>query len=300
MRIAITTPTGHVGLRAVQQLLPAHIPLTVLARNPARLAPAVREGTRVVTGALEEPAALDRLLDEADALLYVVPPNYTAPDYAAWQLGLGRAAADAVRRNGVAHVVFLSSAGAQRSDAGPVTGLGEIEGMFRRAAPHVVALRAGYFMENLLMSVPTIASQGTIYNGLPGDLRLPIVATRDVGDMAARYLCDSSWSGHHVVGVHGPADVSQNEIAAAVGKALGRPVKHVPVALDVLGATLSGMGASPSLVASYLAMTKLLAIGSGWVAEPRTAATTTPTTIAEFAASVLVPAVAAATPAAAR
>jgi uncharacterized protein YbjT (DUF2867 family) len=300
MRIAITTPTGHVGLRTVQQLLPAHIPITVLARDPARLASAVRENTRVVTGALDEAAALDRLLDEADALLYVVPPNYTAPDYAAWQLGLGRTAADAVRRNGVARVVFLSSSGAQRSDAGPVTGLGEIEGMFRRAAPHVVALRPGYFMENVLMAVPAIASQGTIYNALPADLRLPTVATRDVGDVAARYLCDSSWSGHHVVGVHGPADLSQNDIAAAVARALGRPIKYVPVALDAFGATLRETGASPSVVATYLAMTKTLSSGSGWTAEPRTTATTTPTTIAEFAATVIAPAVAAAAPAAAR
>lgn len=294
MRIAITTPTGHIGSRAVEQLLPAGIPLTVLVRDPAKLSAAVRAGATVVTGALEEPAALDRLLDGVTSLLYVVPPNYTAADYPAWQLALGRTAADAVRRNGVARVVLLSTSGAQRSDAGPATGLGGIEGLLRRAAPHVVALRPGPFMENLLSSVETIASEGNIYNTYPGELPLPMVATRDIGDLAARYLRDSSWTGHVIAGVHGPADVSHIEAAAAIGQALGSRVKYVQVGLDAFAAVLSRMGASPSVVSSYMAMTKAVITGSGWFAESRTQATTTPTTIADFAATVVVPAVRAA------
>lgn len=58
-------------------------------------------------------------------------------------------------------------------------------------------------MENFLLSLPTIAESGTIYGAFPPDLRFPMVATRDIGDVAANWLLErTSWSGHHVQGVH--------------------------------------------------------------------------------------------------
>jgi len=294
MRLAVTTPTGHVSGRALMRLVAAghDHEFVLLARHPAKLSPELRFRATVVEGALEDDAALDRLLAGADALFYVVPPHWTVNDWRAWQRHVGTIAANAVRREGVKRVVFLSSAGAQLPNAGPVTGLGEIERMFEDVAPDVVSLRPGYFMENTLSALPTITQQGMIYQNLRPDTKITMVASRDVGDAAARWLADPSWSGHCKVGVHGPADTSYSDVAATLSEVLGKPVGYAQVPDQAVAAALSGAGASPSVVQNFLELNHALAT-PGFVAEPRTPETTTHTTYRQFAIDTVKPALAA-------
>jgi hypothetical protein len=83
--------------------------------------------------------------------------------------------------------VHLSSYGAQIAEgAGPVSGLhsseqklNAIEGL------NVLDLRAAYFMENNLAAIGMIHQMGIFGNALLPDLKIPMAATRDVGDFAA-------------------------------------------------------------------------------------------------------------------
>jgi uncharacterized protein YbjT (DUF2867 family) len=173
---------------------------------------------------------------------------------------------------------------------GPVSGLGEVEALFTEATPNFVSLRAGYFMENFLMAMPTVAADGVIYGGLPPDMTFPMVASRDVGDVAALWLRDRIWSGQRAVGVQGPADLSQAAAAGVIGNAVGRAVRYVQVSLEQLETTFRGFGASPSVAREYVQMVRIMgSVGRGIVVEPRTAATTTPTTLEEFATSTFKP-----------
>ena len=43
----------------------------------------------------------------------------------------------------------------------------EIEDAFRAAAPEVVVLRAGYFMENVLNNLDSIVTAGAIFSPVP-------------------------------------------------------------------------------------------------------------------------------------
>lgn len=288
--ILVTTPTGQIGARVAERLLAAGVPTRVLVRDPARLAPAVRAGAEVHTGSLDDVDALARALDGVEAAFLLVPPNYDAEDWPTTYRRFGAVAAEAVRRAGVRRVVFLSSQGAHRSDLGPVSWLGEIEGALRDAAPDVVALRPAYFFENTLAALPTIAGAGTIFGHFAPDLAFPQVATRDIGDVAARWLQDATWRGHHVAGVHGPRDLSMAELAAAAGEALGRPVAYVAVPLEAVGEGLAAAGMTPSVVDGYLALIGGLARTRFERPEARTAETTTPTEFAEWARTVLRPA----------
>jgi uncharacterized protein YbjT (DUF2867 family) len=292
MSIVVTTPTGHVGRRVVERLLAARADVTLFARDAARL-PAAR--ARVVEGSLEDPAAVRAATRGARALFLVIPPNLRTDDWRAFQLEVGRAAAAAVAANGVERVVFLSSAGAQRDDLFAVSRLGEVERLLAEAAPDVVALRAGFFMENFLSAVPTIAADGAVYMTLPPDRRLPMVATRDIGDVAAGLLLDDAWHGPVVRGVHGLASVSPAEATQAFTAALGRPVRYVQVPDAALRDALLAAGASAHVAEEYPRLMRGIAMPD-YVAEPRTAETTTPTSVAEWAREVLAPAVAAAVP----
>jgi uncharacterized protein YbjT (DUF2867 family) len=291
MSIVVTTPTGHVGSRVVERLLAAGAPTTVLARDPGKLPAAVREQAAVHQGDLADAGALRAATRGARALFLVVPPHMTTHDWAAFQLDVGRAAADAVRANGVERVVFLSSAGAQRDDMYAVTRLGAVERLLGEAAPHVLALRAAFFYENFLAAVPTMAGDGAVYLSLPPERRIAMVAARDIGDVAAEALLGGGWSGTAVRGVHGAADLSVVEATAAIAEATGRAVRYVQVPPAAATQALLAMGASAHVADEYPKLFE--AIGRlDYQAEPRTAETTTPTTFAQWAREVFAPAVA--------
>jgi uncharacterized protein YbjT (DUF2867 family) len=294
MSILVTTPTGNVGSRVVARLIEERADVSVFARKPDALAEGVRASATVHQGDLEDADSLTRALEDASALFFVIPPNMQAADWRAWQRQIARNAASALEAAGAERVVFLSSAGAQHDGLGPISGLGEAEEILREAAPHVTSLRAGYFMENLLQLAPSIAREHAMYHAFPPEMPWPLAATGDIGDVAAEVLLDDTWSGWVVRGVHGPADLSHAEAAAIIGDVLGEPVEYVQVPLDAVQDQMRQMGFSDDVVASYGAMIQGMIDTPRTEIEPRTEATTTPTSLADFAQRALRPAIEAA------
>jgi uncharacterized protein YbjT (DUF2867 family) len=281
MRILVTGASGHVGGRVVERLLAKKADVGVFLRRPEQLPEGVRSRVHVETGALEDGAALTRALQGAEVVFMVIPPNLKAEHWREWLLAVGRNYAQAITANGVPRVVMLSSFGAQRERMGPITVLGEVEPMIQAAAPASVILRAGYFMENLLQFVPTVRAQSVMYNPIAPTAKLPMVATRDIGDVAAMWLLDQTWSGHRIVGVHGPADLSMNDVATIFGRVLGRQVTYAQVPVQAAIDAMKQHGMSDSVATGYGDMLEGLS-HPGVAAEPRTAETTTPTTLEEF------------------
>jgi len=79
-------------------------------------------------------------------------------------------------------------------------------------------------MENSSWDVAP-AKTGMIQSFLqPLDKSVPMVATADIGRLAAELL-QETWNGHRVVELEGPHRVTPNEIAAGFANLLGRPVK---------------------------------------------------------------------------
>ena len=80
-------------------------------------------------------------------------------------------------------------------------------------------------MENSSWDVAPATSKGVIPSFLqPLDKPVPMVATADIGRLAAQLL-EETWSGHRIVELEGAHRVTPNEIAATFTKLLGRPVK---------------------------------------------------------------------------
>jgi uncharacterized protein YbjT (DUF2867 family) len=119
-----------------------------------------------------------------------------------------------------------------------------------------------------------------------------MIATRDIAQVAAERLLDTTWSGHSSRGLHGPADITFTDVARAIGAALGRTVTYVQVPVEAAEDAMRSGGMSPAVVAGYGAMLRGLSkLGAAISAEPRRPETTTPTTIDEFARTVFAPAV---------
>lgn len=291
MSIVINTPNGNIGRSLALRLLEAGRKLTVISRSADKVADLVQRGARLVEGSTDEAAVLDRALAGAEALFWLTPPA-VRPDFIAWAQEAARTAAKAVKAHGVKRVVVLSSIGAQNGPGtGPVGALLAVEEAFKAVCPDVTILRPGFFMENLLRDAGTLAKAGSIFNPVPHTRPMPFVATADIAGKAAEVLLDAGWKGHRYVGVHGPEDLSYAQVESILTEALGRPVRHVQVTLDDARKGMLGAGMPVWLADMYLEMYGAMPTGRMDPAEPRSAQTTTPTTLAQWARQVLKPAV---------
>lgn len=292
MSIVINTPNGNIGRKLALALLDAGEAVTVISRNPAKTTSLAEKGARVVEGSIDDEATLRAAFEGATAVFWLNPPNLAPEFFEKSKLDAERAARLS-KAAGIEHAVVLSSVGAQSGPGvGPVSSLRPVEAAFEAQLPNVISLRAGFFMENYLRDLGTIAGMGKIFSPANGDAPVTLVATCDIAARAASLLRDRSWRGHRALGVHGPRDVTFREAARIIGQALERPVEYVQVSLDQARAGMLSAG-MPELAANlYTEMYAAMNEGRMIPSEPRDAGSTTPTDLATFARSVLRPALA--------
>jgi uncharacterized protein YbjT (DUF2867 family) len=287
MRIAVTTPTGNVGRELVPMLVRAGLRPRVLLRDPARLDPALRDHVDPVITDLHDPDAVLAATAGVDALYWVAPPGESDDPGAAYA-ELGAVAARAVVANAIPRTVFQSSVGAERRHGiGEIDGLGRAEELLDATGASVLHLRCGYFFSNLAMQVEMLPG-GVIPIILPVDAPMPWVAPRDIAEVAASWLLSPAWSGRHVQAVHGPEDLSWAQACAIVTEATGTPVRAERISDEEMRSQLRAAGLGPRRVESILGMST--GMRDGFVPEqPRTVASTTPTTLRAWAYDVLRP-----------
>jgi uncharacterized protein YbjT (DUF2867 family) len=276
MKIAITTPTGKVGSAVTDRLLESSHELILLARDPKKIKSFTDRGATVQAGSLGDKAYVVNATRGVDVLFWVIPPDFTSDDYRAHQNEMGDNAVAAIRENKIPRVVNLSSVGAQFGEGvGPISGLRDVERKFDTTDAHVTHLRPGYFMENFLMAVPTVASDGAIYLPMPGTARNPFVAVADIAKTAAELVQDESWTGKSTVELVGPADVSFDEAAQTIGSAIGKEVSHFEASSGQMLEALAGMGVSQNVAETYVEMYDAFRGGKvGPETEPKRGATT--------------------------
>jgi uncharacterized protein YbjT (DUF2867 family) len=223
----------------------------------------------------------------------MLPPDPTSNDFRAFQDRVSNAIAAAIQNAGVKSVVSLSSIGADKpSETGPVVGLYNLEQKLNSIdGANVLHLRAGYFMENTLPQVAVIHMLGSVAGPVRPDLKLPLIATRDVGAAAADALLGGELQGKRTQELQGQRDVDYNEVAAIIGKAIGKPsLGYVQAPDEQLRAAMVQMGMSANLVGLILEMAGALNSGHMKALEPRSAANSTPTSFETFVEEEFVPA----------
>jgi uncharacterized protein YbjT (DUF2867 family) len=287
----ITGATGNTGRRIAQALLSKGKQVRVLGRDAERL----REfrGAEQFAADLIDTDDLTRAFKGAEAVYAMIPPNLESPDYRAEQQHIVSSLATALEEAKVPYVVSLSSVGADKpSGTGPVAGLHHMEKQLD-AIPglNTMHLRPAYFMENTLGQIGIIRATGMAIGPLRGDLKIPMIATRDIAAAAADELLRLSFTGHNTRELLGARDYSMNEVASVLGHALGKPeLRYLQASEEQLRPAMTQMGMSPSIVSLLLEMSA--AINAGYMVnlEPHSTHNTTPTTYEMFVAEEFVPA----------
>src|SRR5208283_3182440 len=175
------------------------------------------------------------------------PPNPTSNDPLAYAERASDAIAAAVKNTGIKNVVSLSSFGADKTrGTGPVVGLHNLEQKLNHIdGANVLHLRAGYFMENTLPQVGAIRMAGSLIGPVSPNLKLPMIATRDIGAAAADALLRLGFQGKQTQELQGQRDLDYTEAAAIVGKAIGKPdLRYIQAPAGQIRAAMVQMGMS--------------------------------------------------------
>lgn len=281
--------SGNVGGVVATRLLEAGKKVRVVARNAERLKAFAGRGAEVMTGSLEDAEFVSRALSGATAAYTLIPPNPGAQGFRAYQNRVAAALVKGAQTAQVSHVLTLSSVGAHLPRGnGPVAGLYDMERAFGELhGAHVIHLRPTYFMENLLGNVGAIKQMGFIGGALLPDLAIPMIATRDIGEVAAQHLLARDWSGHWVRELLGPRDLTMNEVTKVLGAAIDKPdLKYMQFPYEDAEKAMIGMGLPAEMAGLYIEMTRGFNDGLITATQPRSPYTNTPTTIDEFARTV--------------
>lgn len=285
--------TGHIGSVITRKLLENGEKVRVVGRSTARLQAYVQKGAEPFIGDVGDAEGLTRAFEGARAAFLMIPPGMTSPDYRADQERASDAIATAVKRAGLQYAVNLSSYGAQApSGTGPILGahfcelkLNAIEKL------NVLQLRAAYFFENHLAAINMIQTMSLYGGALRGELKIPMIATRDIGAYAAERLLKLDFSGKQARELLGERDLTMNEVATIIGQALKKPeLRYAQFPYAQVQQVLMQMGTPARTAACFIEMFEGINNGIVAATEPRTAENTTTTSLETFIKEVFVPA----------
>ncbi len=282
--LAVMGAAGNVGSKVANLLLDAGEDVRVLQHGREVTALRAR-GADVVTGDVMDADELMGFFAGAVAALVLLPENVADPTFVENRVVMSRAIRDAVRETGVAHVVALSTVGAERADVpGPPRGLHQFErDLSELVDTNVLVLRSAAYMDYLLAALPMIRAQHINGSAIKGDVPFPMVATEDVAREVAVRLRHRDFTGHEVRYLLGPEDRTMAGATAAIGARLGTPdLPYVEFPPEGVKAALVDAGMSDQVAGLIVELQLARNEEGSFGAVERTAASMTPTRLEDF------------------
>jgi len=271
----ISGATGRVGGSATAQLLDRSAKVRTIVRDATRGDQWATRGADLAVGDLDDPPFLIDALSGADAFFALLPVDVTTTDLHGDQRRLVASITQAVTRSEVAHVVLLSSHGAElASGTGPVQYLHQLEHELLSTGTQLTAIRSGYHQDNIGAVINVAQVQGILPSFLPPYTPYRMVATRDVGRLVADCLLSPPDRSENV-DIQGP-HYTMNQVAQALGSALDQTVQVVEIPPPGRIEALTQAGMSAPVAEAFSEMYGAFATGSFRPAGDRLVVGTTP------------------------
>lgn len=222
---AITGITGKVGGAMARTLLAAGRPVRAVVRDKEKARPWAALGCEIALAEMEDRQALAKAFSGASAVFILPPSEFDPmPGYPEAQAIIDNVVA-ALKAAMPRKVLCLSTIGADAPHDNLLSQRTMMEKALTALGLPLTILRPAWFIENALWDVSSARDAGVIQSFLqPSDKTFPMIATADVGRVAAE-LIQEDWSGRRIVELEGPRRLSPNDIAASFSGALGKPVR---------------------------------------------------------------------------
>lgn len=285
--------TGKVGGKIAEILVKKGEKVRLVAESASRLRPLVGRKAQAFAGDALNWEFLMTAFTGADAVFTLIPTALKAGNFLAYCDSIGESIARALKAAKVRYVVNLSSIGADLSEGtGPVKGLHDHEERLNRIEGlNVLHLRPAAFMENLLGNIDLIRSRGVNGSAYRGDLKFPMIATRDIAAAAAERLVKRDFTGSAIEPLLGQRDLSMVEATEIIGRKINKPgLPYIMYPYDEAEKGFINAGMSPDMSRLYIEMVRSVNEGRIYGTVARTAENTTPTSFEAFCDEVFVPA----------
>ncbi|MET3807844.1 uncharacterized protein YbjT (DUF2867 family) [Nakamurella sp. UYEF19] len=230
--ILITGATGSTGSALVRSLAAKGVTVRALVRKPPA-AGRFPDGVETVVADFDDRRSLASALTGVGSAYLVTSSSEQAQEQ---QVRF----ADLAAESGVEQLVVLSQLGAEPDS--PVRFLryhAAVEQHIREIGIDYTFLRPNLFFQGFLAFAGLIAQQNTFFAPI-GTAAVSAIDVRDIAEVAAAVLTQD---GHHraTYTLTGPAAITHQQIAEALGVALGRTITFADAPPEQFGAALEGI-----------------------------------------------------------
>ncbi len=246
--------TGTTGRSLVDLFKNSSASYRVMVRNPDKALELENQGVPTIKAALGDWESVDRALEGTDTVFLLSSPG---PQSVSEQNGL----IDRAKVAGVRKVVKISAVGAKSgSDIHLADWHGQIEEHLKDSGLDYVILRPHSFMQNTLMSIPTIKEQNVLYQSM-GSSKIPMVDTRDIAKVSFECLTKDEFN-NKTYEITGPEAVGYEDVAEALSSHCKKSISYVAIPSEAHNAAMKQAG-----VPEWLA-DDLTKMSQAWSARP--------------------------------
>ena len=237
-RIIVTGATGKTGSALTTELLRAGYPVRALVhREDGRSAQLKAQGAEIAVADISD---VERVADA----LNDVQRAYFCPPYDPYMIQGAVAFAVAAKEAGLEHVVGLSQWLATPSHPSLSTRQNWLVDRLFSMTPGVAhtIVNPGFFADNYLVTIGLAAHFG-VFPWMYGDSRNAPPSNEDIARVAAAVLMDPARHAGKSYRLTGPELLGAEDMAKAIGRAVGRSVRVVPtpIWLFMKTARMAGM-----------------------------------------------------------
>ena len=201
---AVMGVSGRVGGHTAQRLIKAGHQVRVIVRDLKKGDRFTNLGCEVAVADIRNVSTLTKALSGAETCFLMMPPLFDpSPEFAEARQFASALKSAASTLPLSTRIVVLSTIGAQVRRQTLLSQLAILEEELSLVPNPIVFLRPVWFLENSAIDVEDARRTGVIRSFLqPLDKPVPMVATEDVGTVAASLL-QQEWTGHWVVELEG-------------------------------------------------------------------------------------------------
>jgi uncharacterized protein YbjT (DUF2867 family) len=239
-KVLVTGATGNTGSGLVPALCNTGVEVRAFVRDEVKAQPLKDAGAEIVVGDLDQPATIEPAVEGVDKI-YLLTWNGPTQEQQA------RNVIAAAQRTGNPHIVRHSMWGSERSRI-IQQGLRVEQALKSSGLPWTV-LKPTFFMQNTMMAIQTIASDGVIYWDMQ-DGKLGMIDVRDIVDAALAVLTGEGHVGKSYI-LTGPQAISFYDVADTFSNVLGKQVKYVNVPGQAAFESMVGMGVPEWIAKGY-------------------------------------------------